>query len=404
MARVRAAAGRRPGSAWRTEMKKFDVRAYQISFWNYVASHLQGPEMVDLMREMGCTMHMSPEHKIAEGLPSMHKVLSRCEEFGMPCIIYDHRVTLRVLLDRGEEEYVANLRAVYADYKDYPAAAYCFIWDEPNSDEEYRGVIRACKLMRAEMPSVRPFVSLNHVGMRSEKDADRVLELTAREIRPDFLLYNCYSQCMEEESDRQQGLENYFHNLQKFMETGKKYDLPVWQSLLLTGHLCLANPTQEQLRWQLNVGAAHGVTGFFWFHPLELGYSCDARGHAIDCRGNKTAKYAAAAYESFRFMEDIAPRLENYRHEKTYHFHMNAGEFECFYKDRDDLIAEVYTEYNRPLVIGKFVGKDDSSRHAVMVVNASQDKICRARISFGGKNAFTDESYLSPGSAKIYEL
>lgn len=45
-----------------------------------------------------------------------------------------------------------------------------------------------------------------------------------------------------------------------------------------------------------------------------------------------------------------------------------------------------------------------SSRRAVMVVNASQDKICRARISFGGKNAFTEESYLSSGAAKIYEL
>ena len=384
-------------------MKKFDVNGYQISFWNYVATHLQGEEMVDLMKNMGCNLYMSPEHKIADGLPNMHKVLRRCEQLEMPCIVYDHRVTLRVLLDKGEGEYIANLKAAYADYKDYPAALYCFIWDEPNSDEEYAGVIRACELMRAET-GLRPFVSLNHVGMRAEKDADRVLSLAAEGIRPDVLLYNCYSQCMEEECDRRQGLENYYHNLQKFIEAGKKYNLPVWQSLLLTGHLCLANPTQKQLRWQLNVGAAHGVTGFFWFHPLELGYSPDACGHAIDCRGNKTPKYDMAAYESFRFMEDVASKLQGYVHEKTYHFHTNEGEFERFYADRDELIAQVYTEYNRPAVIGKFVGKTDPSHRAVMLVNASQENICHARITFGGEKPFTDDVYLSAGSAKIYEL
>src|SRR5699024_4505816 len=141
-------------------------------------------------------------------------------------------------------------------------------------------------------------------------------------------------------------------------------------------------------------------TGFFWFHPLELGYSPYACGHAIDCRGNKTPKYDMAAYESFRFMGDVASKLQGYVHEKTYHFHTNEGEIERFYEDRDDLIAQVYTEYNRPAVIGKFVGKTDPSRRAVMLVNASQENICHARITFGGEKPFTDDVYLSAGSAK----
>lgn len=385
-------------------MKNFDVNAYQISFWNYVASHLQGAETADLMHEMGCNLYMSPEHKCEEGAKNMRAVLRRCEELDMPCIVYDHRVTLRVLQEQGEEGYVRGLKAVYAAYKDLPAAAYCFICDEPNSDEEYAATFRACALMREHMPTIRPFVSHNHVGMRAEKDAERVLDLFMQGMKPDFLLYNCYSQCMEEETDQRQGLENYFHNLYKFEKTSKQYGVPLWQSLLLCGHLCLADPTQAQLRWQLNVGAAHGVKGFFWFHPLELGYSYDARGHAVDRNGNKMPKFGQVAYESVRFMEDIAPVLEKYAHEKTYHFHMPASSFESFYRDCDDVIEEVGTEYNRPLVIGKFRHPSDPERRAVMLVNASQDKMCRAGISLGGKKPLRDEVYLAPGTAKIYEI
>ncbi len=385
-------------------MIKFDVKGYQISFWNYVSSHLQGEDMVNRMREMGCSLYMAPEHKREEGLPNVYRVLEKCEQYKMPCILYDHRVTLKAFRESGEEQYIRNLKEVNTLYGKFSSAAYLFICDEPNSDEDYKATARACALMREYIPEIHPFVSLNHVGMRSEQDADRVLEFTAQDLRPDFLLYNCYSQCMEEETDKLQGLENYFHNLAKFMQIGKRYDLPVWQSLILVGHMCLAEPTQAQIRWQLNVAAAHGVKGFFWFHPIELGYSYDFRGYAIDCKGKTTPRFDILSYENNRFMEDIAARLCNYKHEKTFHLHLNSGDHESFYKDRDDLIADVYTDYNRPLVIGKFSHITDASRRAVMLVNASQEKVCHVRISFGGTTSFTDRFYLSAGSAKIYEF
>lgn len=385
-------------------MEKFDVNDYQISFWNYVASHLQGAEMVDLMRSMGCTLYMSPEHKQPSGRNNMLAVLQRCETLHMPCIVYDHRVVLRVLQERGEEAYIRNLKEVYGEYKGFSSAAYCFICDEPNSDAEYEATFRACELMRKFMPAIRPFVSHNHVGMRSEKDGERVLERFMQKMKPDFLLYNCYSQCMEEPEDKIQGLENYFHNLYKFEKVSKRYKVPLWQSLLLCGHLCLADPTQAQLRWQLNVGAAHGVTGFFWFHPLELGYSYDARGHAVDNRGVKTQKYDQVAYESARFMNDIAPRLRHYDHEKTYHLHMAASEFESFYRDCDDVIADLSSLKNRPLVVGKFRHKEDPSRCAVMLVNGSQENMSHASIEFNKGGIGKDSLYLAPGTAKIYEV
>ena len=108
-------------------MNKFDVKDYQINFWNYVDSQLQDEETVDVMHDMGCNMYMSPEHKMMpHGIDNMRAVLKRCEELNMPCVVFDHRVTLKAYFRDGEEKYIENLKLVYEDYKDFPAAEYCF--------------------------------------------------------------------------------------------------------------------------------------------------------------------------------------------------------------------------------------------------------------------------------------
>ncbi len=387
-------------------MNKFNVNDYRINFWNYMDSHLQGAEMVDVMHDMGCNMYMSPEHKMKpHGIENMRAVLKRCEELNMACMVFDHRVTLKTYFRDGEEKYIENLKLVYEDYKDFPAAEYCFVHDEPDSDEDFEGVFRTFELMRKYMPTIKPFVALNHVGMKKENEAVRILDRFCDGAKPDFLLYNCYSQCLYEEEDKTQGLENYFHNLKKFIDAGKRYSIPVWQSILLCGHMCIADPTQEQLRWQLNVGAAHGVTGFFWFHPIELHYSYDFRGYAIDCRGNKTPRYNQVAYESFRFMSEVASKLRDYRHEETLHLHMGSTDFRMFYPGCDDVIEDLDTLHNRPLVVGKFRHKTDPDKRAVMLVNGSQTEVCYAYITLKGeKEKIKDKLYLSAGTAKIYEL
>ena len=68
------------------------------------------------------------------------------------------------------------------------------------------------------------------------------------------------------ENNREEGIEYYFYNLNRFREYALKAGVDLWTTLLSVGHMVFSVPTEDEIRWQISTAAAHGAKVIFWFY------------------------------------------------------------------------------------------------------------------------------------------
>ena len=162
-------------------------------------------------------------------------------------------------------------------------------------------------------------------------------------------------------------------------------------------------PTQIDYRWQLNILAAHGVTGFVW-------YLIHASSHAkamnpIDSFGQRSPKFYMLSYEIRAFKEKIAKKLEGYELEKVYHFARQYGEYPAMEEGVDDIIKNVSSFYFKAMVISKFKAKDGSGKYRIMITNNEIGTHNHFNIQFNEPySKYNTSQYLEDGTAEIIDL
>lgn len=388
---------------------------YQIGCWHYrTTSYELKYDPIDAMKDLGMTYATLPEHwhygKTGLEEANLDKYIESCRRNNLPALYSDRRFWgTRPIAKPSLEKAKERLKFAMDNYRDVIKGI--FIADEPwwGRQDEHKA-IDACKqyvdLVRENEPDLWTFIALLGVHDRYNKGYEELRDYVDT-VHPDFLLYNVYSQCLAEDFEKEQGIINFYYQLYVYTQMAKEKNIPLWASLLVASCWSFREPTQQELRWQLNVCAAHGVTGFVWYH-LQEGCENPGQRHVapIDGFDNKTWMYDALKHENHAFMKTIASKLEGFKLQEVYHYMIRYSNFKAFEFADDEYIEDFRSQYHRHLIVSRFA--DENGRQRVMVTNGSQDKNGHFSIKFKGEyakyNVGAESGYLAPGSAKIIDL
>ena len=396
-------------------MKDF-FKHYQIGCWHYrTTSYELNYNPIEAQKDLGMTFATMPEHihygKTGFEEEQLDKFMATAKELNLPALYIDRRfMHNRAWAKPSLEKARERLKFVKEKYGDTIGGIY--ICDEPwwGHQDEHKAMDNCrdyAKIIREETPEYWSYIALLGVSDRYTK-ARATLDDYVNTVHPDFLLYNVYSQCMAEDFEKEQGMVNFYHQLYMYCETAKMYNIPLWASPMCTACWSFKKPTQDILRWQLNVMAAHGVKGFVWYHIQEnqANPGQASSGAPIDGFDEKTETYDYLKHENKAFMRSVAQKLDGFELQEVYHWMFRYANFKSFEYHDDEYIEDVRSKYNRHMIISRFADKD--GRQRVMIVNGSQSENGHFSIKFRGEyakyNISGEGGFLAPGGMRIIDL
>lgn len=284
---------------------------------------------------------------------------------------------------------------------------FLFIGDEP-MEADMPIVAQACRIVKEEGKGIQPFLSVMTPISMDRAALKAMLVKLIVDGKMDYIVYNCYSQGMANEEQRQQGVQSYFEFLNMFREISKETKAKVWISLLGVGHWFYRAPTQADMRWQLNTAALYGIKGFVWFFPYEYKYEPDlgGNGYAVNCFGDKTDVFWWQREEDLKFLTFVASKLEGATLKAVYQhwqYWLPMGGTDMFVEDKDEIVSNIIDDFNRPIIISRFERKN--GRPLVAVCNASQTDMASVHVTF--KTPYENcgkHIHLAPGGVYFFEL
>lgn len=381
------------------------MSTYKIGHWNYMKFAQHKEEMVSQWEELGFNYTMTPFFK-AEDAERYFDMLRSCEKHGVEAVVKDERVLWKRVRSVGEEQYRKDVRDVYETFKDFPAVHSFFVGDEP-SEADMDTVATACRIVHEECGRIKAFLSVSTPLAITREELKAMLCKLIKDGQLEYLVYNCYSQGMAHEEQRQQGVESYFTFLNVFRDIKKTCNVPIWISLLGNGHWVYRAPTQDDMRWQLNTAALYGITGFIWFTAYQYYHSMasGSKGFAVNYWGDKTQTYWWMREEDLRFRTFLAPVLEGAELVEVYQewkYWLPMGSTKLFIKGKDEIVDNVVDVFNNPLIISRF---KKNGKNIVVVCNASQTEVSSLTVTFKAPyEKFGGRCFLAPGGVNIYEL
>lgn len=320
------------------------------------------------------------------GNPEQNKaILNACEKHGLKYIPYDGRVLAH---GPGDPQFGPNLDAIIAEYANHPALAGYFMGDEPGPGAfPQLGAINQYLLKKD--PKRLPFINLlpnyvdeKYIGMTYEK----YVEQFCQTVRPRLVCYDHYALFEKVERD------GYFANMETIRRNALKCDAAMGFIFQCTPHGTYRDPSETDLRWQVNTGLAYGCKAllyFTYFTPTDA----DSNFHngILDAKGNRTPHFAMA--------KSINAELKNLsstliRLTSTAIYHTAPVPSGCTALPDD---APILVKGGGPLVLG-FFKHTDGSQWAI-VVNRDLHKSATPILEFNPKITGIEE--LSPHTGKL---
>jgi hypothetical protein len=368
-------------------------QSFAIEFNNFIISYWCGPPsggnydaQYAEVAECNFTHAMYPNNG---GSPEQNKaILDACEKHGLKYIPYDGRVLAH---GPGDPQFAANLDAMIAEYGNHPALAGYFMGDEPGPGAFPQfGAINQYLLKKD--PKRLPFINLlpnyvdeKYIGMTYEKYVSQFCET----VRPRLVCYDHYALFS--------GVERpgYFANMETIRRNALKYDADMGFIFQCTPHGTYRDPTEADLRWQVNTGLAYGCKAllyFTYFTPTDA----DSNFHngILDAKGNRTPHFAMAKAINAE-LKKLSGTLARLTSTAVYHTApIPAG---CTALAGD---APIQVNAGGPLVFG-FFKHDDGSQWAI-IVNRDLRKATATTLMFDPK--ITDLKELSPQTGKLSEV
>ena len=339
----------------------------------------------------------------------MINLLDECARNGLKLIISDTRTLFRNLKSMGKENYKKLVKAAFDDFGHHPAAFGFFIGDEP-SIEETDIFIEASQIVLEEMPGLTPFGNLlpyfasgDFVYDISNKNIDYyadILNKILSKSKLPLIGYDQYSQCGDDFTDIEAGINSYFLGLNKYQEITKKYEVPFYVSLLSVGHWMYRVPTEDDIRWQISTAFAHGARGILWFYFYQNDYDNSYRLSPFrNCDLKKTPMFDIVARQQFLFKSQFEDILNKVEFEKVFYLGDTYDPSKRFVYD--EYIKDIKLDRKLPVVIS-YYSENKTSDKWVSFVNGSQRYSNLFRISFAdGRN---EVFWLSPGEMKMYKI
>ena len=376
-----------------------DKNFFPIGFWNYVPCGKIDPEQsAKDWKELGMSLAMSCDYLSPADKEFMLKNLDAAKAEGIKIIVCDCRVNWRNLTAKGEKDYRRDVDKAIKDFGSHPAFYAFHVGDEPDKTT-WDDMLKATKIVAEKS---RPFV--NHFPYYDEDFAERVgvadhngftdkLKHMIKSTGADILSYDCYAQCRIH--GREEGIENYFMNLNNYYAAAKDCNVPMWTSLLSVGHWNYSVPSEDELRWQISTAVAHGAKGILWFYVYGRFLESSYRQSPFDQYYRRTQTFENLARQNKLFRDYLAPRLANAELIETFHVGKSYGGTKL-YSTHAIKGFIINRQYNNPLILSRF--KDEDGKEFIFAVNNSQNDIDRITGTYGDK---TFDNWLAPGQGVI---
>lgn len=382
---------------------------YKISFWNYEKIGAIAPEKAAAdWLDGGFNLAMTFEFRAGRDNPAeMIRLLDECEKRGIQAIVCDSRTKYHHYAEVGREKFLADVKETVKEFGAHPAVFGFHVGDEPNG-EHWEAAIDAFRIVREESHGKKAFVNMfsswitpecpSVIGTPLEEYEDKAVDFVKRS-GADIVSFDCYSQCMYTDGDFEQ--DEFLRNLHMFANVAKRTGAKLYASLLSVGHWNYRVPNQDDIRWQLNMAAAHGVTGMFWFYLYQRLIEENYRGGPINLFGERTEMFSAISYQNRLFMKFYAPRLEEYEADEISYFRRTYGGYPKFTGDKELKVIETLVN-NESVCVTRW--KNDKGQVKYTLVNAGRKLPTRLRVEFEGELSKNNGSYwFAPGQMIIFD-
>ncbi len=296
------------------------------------------------------------------------RALDIAHELGVKVMIHDNRIMARIDRQRG---FKSNLDSVVKDYKSHPALWGYYIKDEPNSSLFVTlGAINKHLLEkdRKRVPYINLYPTYANTKQLGSPTYEHHVDEYLRVVRPRLLSYDHYALMKDGERP------GYFHNMEIIRRQGIKHKTPFNFILQAIPHGSYRDPSENDLRWQVNTALAYGARGIMYFtYVTPIDSAWDFHDALIDQHGKPTAKYYYAKQINAE-VKKLAPTLMKLNSTAVYHTAPVPKGAKLLPKD--GLIQVDGGEF----VVGQF-SSDRGARYA-MFVNRSLTRSTYVRVTF----------------------
>jgi hypothetical protein len=315
-------------------------------------------------------------------------ILDACAKHGLKYFVFDGRMLASAPSD---PQFAAKLDAVLAEYGDHPALAGYFLVDEPGPGA-FPLLAGVHQYLLKKKPKQLPLINLlpNYVdGNYIGGSYDHYVEQFCSTVKPKMLCYDHYARFEKVER------ESYFDNLETIRRHALKNGIPFAFIFQCTPHGTYREPSETDLRWQVNTALAYGCQAllyFTYFTPTDK----DSNFHnaILDRNGTHTPHFAMAQAIN-RELKVIGTALVKLTSTAVYH----TGPVPKGCTKLPDA-APVQVKGESQLVIG-LLSESDRSRWTI-VVNRDLHRPTQVRLLFD--NNAVDELHLQSGQLSSAQL
>jgi hypothetical protein len=155
-----------------------------------------------------------------------------------------------------------RVAAAVADYREDPAVAGYFVWDEPGVSE-FADVASITAVLRAADPQRLAYVNLfpDYVSPNTlqASDYEEYLDEFVRRVRPRLLSFDYYPFLRDDDRP------SFFRNLATMRDVSLRDGIPFLLIIQAMPHGPYRDPSEDELRWQAFHGLAYGARGISYF-------------------------------------------------------------------------------------------------------------------------------------------
>lgn len=353
----------------------------KLTFWDYNDFVNYKPEWVRDWHDCGMTAPVAPRFSLKnESHEAYREMLDLAHSYGMSIIMQFNEAYLDNYF-HGAEEYRKTIADIYEEFGSHPAVIGLYVGEEPATEhnEAYK---EGVKLIREIAPDFLVYVNLGSIE-RTERmllKGERSLESWICEFA-DYTKSNVmgggqYSQLSADNG----GIYEYFENIHRFVDAGKKCGSEIWFTPLSSAHYTYRVPTEDDYRWQLNTAVACGCKAIVWFRLYDKLIAADYHGSPIDEFGMRTSHFDDLARVQKRFNAHHAEIFARLNHVETYNVGVGYGGYLYFVPGLTDLVDFASA---RSALISFF--KDDEGNDYIAVVNTLQREGAPITLSFTDK-------------------
>ena len=215
------------------------------------------------------------------------------------------------------------------------------------------------------------YVNMNpsyaNIGVSYEK----YLEAYIDECGLEMLSFDNYSLMKDEETGDTYIREEYLYDFDVCSYYAREAGIPLWYTMLTSGHLWYINPTANDLVWQMNLAMTYGST--YLLHYIYSSHEPTYLYPMVDMEGKPTETYykVSEANAAIRAWDHIYMNFEWLGTSTVEGTDEQTGLFDCvkYNVDIDETYALTNATSNYDVLVGHF--EDEDGRKGYMVTNTT---------------------------------